>query len=506
MTNNPNERLAPHSQDAEEAVLGAALLDPAIFSELKSILTDDSFYMLRNIYIWRAMEGLHEKVMDIDTLSIAEELKQTPDTTHGNRLNAVGGGAYIAHLVNSTPSSIYAKTYALIVAKAERRRRLLNVASQIANFSTDPELDDDEAINKSRTAFNETLDRVTDGKTADFIVSGADSLLDVIDGLGTTKTDIAYRMPFPAIWEFGGFCEFITAGKVVLLQGVSGGGKTTISECMSDLLLMDGYNVLQWGGEWNPRENALRRLQRAGGIRYTDYMRSQVARNLHQRGIDTTEWGVAEIGEAAIRDSADLAVHLIANTPGQIDYINARYSHLTIDDTLARTARYLEKQRERGVIYSSFIWDYAQLGNNPGVGNRVEDSVGKIKAFCGEWQMFGIITSQVNKSATRDSRIGQGGLTDADAQFLRADKNNLVISASPVYVETTKFPYIRIDVNKNSTGRTGEIYLSNRGLEQLRVDIIQKVSSVQVKLEIDKEKIRLKALKKAMRGEEAFEI
>lgn len=503
--NNPSERFAPHSVEAEEAVLGSILLNPDVFPDLKNILTADSFYILRNSYVWEAVENLLENQMDVDNISLIEVLKQTPDAANGNRLNAIGGGAYLSHLINNTETSFNATTYARIVAKAERRRRLMNVASQIATFSTDPTIDDEEAISKSQAAFNETLDRVTDGKTADFIVSGADSLLDVIDGLGTTKTDIAYRMPFPAIWEFGGFCEFITAGKVVLLQGVSGGYKTTISECMSDLLLMDGYNVMQWGGEWNPRENALRRLQRAGGIRYVDYMRSQVARNLHQRGVDTTEWGVAEIGDVAIQDSAELAVHLIANTPGHIDYINARYSHFTLDDILARTGRYLEKQRERGVIYHSFIWDYAQMVNNPVNGNQIENAVGKLKAFCGEWQMFGIITSQVNKNATRDNR-GGAGLTESDGQFLRADKNNLVVSASPVYVETTKFPYIRIDVNKNSTGRTGEIYLSNRGSENLKINIIQKVSSVQVQLEIDREKKRLKALKKAMRGEEEFEL
>jgi replicative DNA helicase len=146
MTTNPSERLAPHSVEAEEAVLGAILLNPDVMLELSTFLDQESFYILRHSWIWQAMERIIERNETIDNLSLMEELRNQ------GHLDEVGGGAYISHLINNTPTSLHAEVYGHIVERAAVRRRLLNAASQIANYSTSPELDIDDVVNNSEAA------------------------------------------------------------------------------------------------------------------------------------------------------------------------------------------------------------------------------------------------------------------------------------------------------------------------------------------------------------------
>ena len=46
-------QFAPYSQEAEEAVLGAVMVNPDAFLGVASFLTAEDFYILRHGYIWR---------------------------------------------------------------------------------------------------------------------------------------------------------------------------------------------------------------------------------------------------------------------------------------------------------------------------------------------------------------------------------------------------------------------------------------------------------------------
>ncbi len=504
MVNDPyeSEHLAPHSVEAEEAVLGGILLDPSTLEETLQHIDANGFFILRNAWVFEAILVLRESGMEIDNLTVVDTLRKQ------NRLDEIGGSAYITYLINSTVTALHTVTYARIVKQDADLRRLLAVASEIAALTVkEPQLSVAEKYQKAREYLAEA-EEATEGRLVDdFIVEGNAALLEVVDALAGDEyaQEIAYRVPFPALWKFGGFAETITAGKVILLQGISGGGKTTIAEAMMDHLLHDGYNVLFWGGEWRPRENAVRRLQRAGGITYGQFSQTMVARSLHRRGIDTTDWNVAEVGMGMIDKTTDLVMGekgIIATTPGQVDYINAKYSHWSLETTLVKLGRHIEKQRRRGIFYHCLAWDYAQLTKNPmsrggefnpeEEKNRVENAIQQLKTFCGQYDMFGLITSQVNKSATRSVK-GGNALTEADGQYLRADANNLILSVSPVYAGDKRLPYLRLDINKNSTGRTGHIYLSASGLERLTVDIVNRANKIEVETAISEAKAEAKS-------------
>ncbi len=125
------ERLAPHSIEAEEAVLGSCLIDQNVFLEVSAFLRADDFFMLKHGLLWSVLESINARGEAVDDLSVIEELR-----AH-SQLEEIGGPAFIARLMNNTPTSLNAQTYARIVERGAIRRRLLQAASDIAQAAQD---------------------------------------------------------------------------------------------------------------------------------------------------------------------------------------------------------------------------------------------------------------------------------------------------------------------------------------------------------------------------------
>ena len=74
----------PHNRQAEEAVLGAVLINPEAYFDVASFLQPDDFYIVRNRWIWESFTRLHERRSPIDFLTVCSELEQQ------NQLSEVG--------------------------------------------------------------------------------------------------------------------------------------------------------------------------------------------------------------------------------------------------------------------------------------------------------------------------------------------------------------------------------------------------------------------------------
>ena len=150
------EHMAPHSVEAEEAVLGSILINPDALFEVASFLQADDFFIVRNAWVWEAILRVQDRNEQIDYVTVVEELRQQ------NRLDDIGGAAYVTYLVNHTPSSIYTETYGRIVERAAIRRRMLNAASEIARLAHEEDADINDVIDRSESAlFGVTERRLT---------------------------------------------------------------------------------------------------------------------------------------------------------------------------------------------------------------------------------------------------------------------------------------------------------------------------------------------------------
>lgn len=121
----------PHSREAEEAVVGAVLINPEVYYDVAQFLSADDFYIHRHKWIWEAFTRLHEGRTPVDLLTVSEELDRM------GQLAELGGPAYLTALINQVPTSLNAESYGRIVVAHAVRRKMINAANRIASLAYD---------------------------------------------------------------------------------------------------------------------------------------------------------------------------------------------------------------------------------------------------------------------------------------------------------------------------------------------------------------------------------
>lgn len=143
----------PHSREAEEALLGAVLVNPDAFFDVTPFLGPSDFYIHRNAWIWEAFQGLVERRSPIDVVTLAEELDRR------GHLEEAGGAAYLAALMNNVPTSMHAEAYGRIVEEQAVRRKLLLAASTIARQAQDANVLIEDVMGEAEKAVFEVSQR-----------------------------------------------------------------------------------------------------------------------------------------------------------------------------------------------------------------------------------------------------------------------------------------------------------------------------------------------------------
>ena len=119
------DKVPPQNIEAEQAVLGAVLIDPDSVPIVLRHLRADDFYVNANHDVFEAIISLYEKGQKADLITLTDELKLLGNLEHA------GGPAYIAGLTGVTPSSANVEYYARIVQETSIRRKLIKLSSEM---------------------------------------------------------------------------------------------------------------------------------------------------------------------------------------------------------------------------------------------------------------------------------------------------------------------------------------------------------------------------------------
>ena len=119
------DRRPPYSEDAEQAVIGAMLLDQDAIMRAAEHVDDTMFYREGHRRIFRAMLKVTERGDVVDPLTLAEELARQGE------LESSGGKEYIGYLVDAVPTAANVEYHAKIVREKALMRRLIEVSTSI---------------------------------------------------------------------------------------------------------------------------------------------------------------------------------------------------------------------------------------------------------------------------------------------------------------------------------------------------------------------------------------
>ena len=119
------DRRPPYSEEAEQAVLSAMLMDQDAVMRAAETLDDSMFYAERHRRVFRAMIALTETGSVVDPLTLANELARRGE------LEAAGGKDYIGFLVDVVPTAANVEYHARIVREKALLRRLIEASTAI---------------------------------------------------------------------------------------------------------------------------------------------------------------------------------------------------------------------------------------------------------------------------------------------------------------------------------------------------------------------------------------
>jgi replicative DNA helicase len=136
----PDEGALPQDIEAEQAVLGSLLIDPAAIERIASFLKPEDFYLPVNAEIFRGMLSLYSL----------------------DRPDDIGGVAYLASLAAIVPSSINVEYYARVVERLAVLRRLIDAGGRISAIGRDQSQEADLALEEAeKVLFEISRERVT---------------------------------------------------------------------------------------------------------------------------------------------------------------------------------------------------------------------------------------------------------------------------------------------------------------------------------------------------------
>lgn len=246
----------PQNREAEESLLGAVFINPAVYIDIAAFLHTGDFYIHRNGWIWEAMETCSKNGTPIDALTISEELDKQ------GRLAEAGGGAYLAALMNNVPTSMHAEAYGHIVEEEAIRRRMLIVASGIAQLAHDPTIPVLDAVQQATSSFDIIApSRIQEAKISD-------QISDLWEEVETRMADPRDVWGFPTgLIDIDTFLGGLQPGELTVVSGEPGIGKSTLCDQAALNIAKCGFHVAVYSWEMPAKQILRRWINLESGLR-----------------------------------------------------------------------------------------------------------------------------------------------------------------------------------------------------------------------------------------------
>lgn len=323
----------PNNPDAEANVLSAMLLSSEVVEEALTELLPDDFYRPMNKALFETMHDMYDRSMPIDSITLIDYLNSQ------NKLQEVGGEAYILELMAQTLSLVNWQHHASIVRRDAMLREIIGATNQINQLAYNAPTDTKEVVERAESVLLSVTDREVKNAYKplnDFLIEAFNEAKEVCEAGG-----VAAGVPtgYPSLDRM---LMGLREGQLVIIGARPAVGKTSFALNLALNAASEGYTVAFFSLEMSGKEIAQRFICAHAQVSMSNFRTGKIS---------PQEW--ANIGQAA-EDLSRLDI-LIDDTPG-----------ITVTEIRAKARRMLHN-KEKAII----ILDYLQLVSPP-AGRRAE--------------------------------------------------------------------------------------------------------------------------------------
>ena len=424
--NQSLSKVPPHSLEAEEALLGSALLSRDAVSRLMEEVRPADFYSPSNQTVYEAMKGLFDTGKPIDTVTVSELIFK--DSKNSTSINA----SYIARLVDNVPSSANFERYIEIVLEHSHRRKLLKASGRIELLAMAMDKEIHSVLDEAeQTIFTASDDAIGDGLVGvTDVLEAAIERIEEIENRGTGLSGLPTYFT-----DLDNYLSGLQEGNLAVIASRPSMGKSSLALNIGTNVAKDGKVVAFFSLEMTKEELVQRVLFSEAKVTSGDARKGQLG---------PEKW--SRVVEAASK---------VNNLPLYFDDAPV----ITVTDIRAKSRR-LKSAKNLDLI----IVDYLQLMQSSSGDNRQQEIAEisrNLKNLARELKVPILALSQLNRAAEarEDKRPRLGDLRESGAIEQDADIV-MMLYRDDYYNPGTDVPGVaEVNIVKNRSGMTGKVEL-----------------------------------------------
>ena len=361
------------------AVLGSMLIEKEAAEKALDLLHESDFYLDPHKRIFRSIHALFNAGQAIDVVTVSEELRKKSE------LDGVGGGAFLAELINKVTTAAHVEYYGKLVKEKAILRDLIAAATGVVTACYTQEKDPKQILDEAQ----HSILKVSERQTLQGVIEMKDLVHEVVDQIERAHHSKQEVTGIPTgLRAFDKMTTGFQKSDLILIAARPSQGKTAIAlNMVAHAVLEKNLPVLFFSLEMNRHAIMQRFIASEAKVNLKDIRTGYFKRDRWQ---DLT-------GAAARFAEAPLFIN---DNPG-----------MTVMNVRTISRQLMTRLRQENKALAMVVIDYLQLLRGGGSGRQenrqqeVSEISRSLKQLARELELPVIALSQLSRASEDKSRI-----------------------------------------------------------------------------------------------------